>query len=419
MSAKQSPDEAVANRTPQGGADLPLVVIARDGVPRAEKPLGALRRAIWRVRFLPLLLGLVMLGGIIGLYFQPPGLKLVFKVLGLTPGGGTSTPIAVPAPKPKAPAAEGQQPRPVVGLGKLIPAGDVVVVAPPFGAGDARIAALAVSEGDRVTKGQVLATLDNEAALQAAVEAARATVAAREAQVAQTLATVRASREEAQAALERAEALSRNAQLDYERTEQLFRRGISTEATFQQKRTVRDETAREVEKARATLSRWTAVDPSQQPDVVLAARNLDAAKAELARAISDLEKARVVAPINGTVLTIHVRPGEKPGTRGILNLGNIDRMTVEVEVYQSRIGAVAVGDPVEITAEALPQPLKGTVSRIGLEVGRQVLTETNPAANTDARVVKVYVDLAPESSQVAQRFTNLQVVARITVKGRP
>ena len=46
-----------------------------------------------------------------------------------------------------------------------------------------------------------------------------------------------------------------------------------------------------------------------------------------------------------------------------------------------------------------------------------MLTEANPAANTDARVVKVYADLDAESSERAKRYTNLQVTARITVKG--
>lgn len=399
-------------------ARLPLSVVERDRMPEpAPDRAAGLRRFLHRIRFLPLAWALMVTGAVIGLYFQPPLLRLIFSTFGISPGGGTSQPIAVPAP-PR-PVAVPEPPRRVVGLGKLVPAGDVVVVAPPFGAGDARIAGLRVTEGERVGRGQMLAVLDNEPALKAAVEAARATVAAREATVAQTLANVRASRDEAQAALDRTEAVLRNAELELERIEPLRQKGFASEATYQQRRTARDEAAREVEKARATLSRWTSVEPAAQPDVVVAARNRDAAKAELARAASDLEKAQVVAPIDGTVLTIHVRPGEKPGTRGILNLGDIDRMTVEVEVYQNQIGLVSPGDRVEVVAEALPRPLEGRVSRIGLEVGRQVLTDPNPAANTDARVVKVYVDLDQASSEMARRFTNLQVTARIAVGPRP
>ena len=34
-----------------------------------------------RLRYVPIIMGLVMLGGIIGLYFQPPGLRAVFALL--------------------------------------------------------------------------------------------------------------------------------------------------------------------------------------------------------------------------------------------------------------------------------------------------------------------------------------------------
>jgi HlyD family secretion protein len=398
------------------GDGLPLVVVDRRELTRPAP--GPWRQILYRIRFLPLAWALVVFGGIVGLYFQPPGLQFLFRTLGLTPGGGTSRPIAVPATKTAPEASALPARRTVVGLGKLVPAGDVITVAPPFGAGDGRIAKLAVKQGDRVEKGALLASLDNEATLKATIESARATWAAREASYQQTLASIRASRDEARAALERTQATARNAERDFERIDQLYKKGLTATATYEQKRTLRDETAREVEKAKATLSRWESMDPATHPDAVVARRNIDAAKADLARAESELDKAYVTAPIAGTVLTINVHPGERPGTQGILNLGNIDVMTVEVEVYQTQIGAVAVGDAVTITAEALGStPLTGTVTRIGLEVGRQVLVDPNPAANTDARVVKVYVALEPASSARAQRFTNLQVLARIAVKG--
>lgn len=415
--AGDAPAPAAAPAGEVSAGNLPMVVVDRSrAVTVIAEP--AWRRWLMRARFVPLVMLLMMLGGIIGLYFQPPGLQAFFRVFGLAPGGGTSRPIAVPAPPRQQPEAVATRPRSVLGLGRLLPAGEVVVVAPPFGAGDARIAELQVAEGERVKRGQMLAVLDNEPALRAAVDQARATAAAREAAVAQTLANVRASRDEAEAALARAEAVARNAELEFERIEPLRQKGYASEASYQQRRTTRDEARREVEKARASLSRYTAVDPSAQPDVVVAARNLDAARAVVARAESDLQKSRAVSPIDGTVLTIHVRPGERPGTQGIMNLGDIDRMTAEVEVYQNQIGLVQKGDRVQVTAEALPRPLEGTVSRIGLEVGRQVLTDTNPAANTDARVVKVYVDLDQAASELARRFTNLQVVARIAVDAR-
>jgi HlyD family secretion protein len=345
------------------------------------------------------------------------------EVLQLQPGGGTSSPIAVPVGLPPTRATNAapivSAPRLVAGLGKLLPEGEVVVVAPPFGAGDARLATLHVKEGERVEQGVLLATLDSERPFQAAVESARALVASREAALAQVKASVEASREEARASLARAETALQSATREFERVETLRQRGYAAEQAYDQRRTARDEAAREVERVRATLSRYGSGPLESQTDVLVAARNVDAAKADLARAVADLEKASVRAPTTGTVLTVHVRPGEKPGSLGILNLGNLERMIAEVEVYQTQIGRVAVGDTVDLTAEALPRPLKGSVTRIGLEVGRQTLMDASPAANTDARVVKVTVSLDPDSSSIAQRFTNLQTTARIATRSDP
>ena len=47
------------------------------------------------------------------------------------------------------------------------------------------------------------------------------------------------------------------------------------------------------------------------------------------------------------------------------------------------------------------------------EIGRQSITSDDPAVNTDARVVDVIVKLDEESSILAGRFTNLEVIARI------
>ncbi|KAA2244034.1 HlyD family efflux transporter periplasmic adaptor subunit [Salinarimonas soli] len=396
---------------------LPILVVDRR--PGAPLVRPRWRRALGALRIVPLIWLIFAAGAFVGLYVQPPGLRLAMKALGLQPGGGTRDPIAVPVQR--APPRQNAAPitRQVVALGRLLPENDVVVVAPPYGAGDARIAALRVAEGDTVRRGDELAVLDNEAPLRAALEAARATVGVREAALAQTRATVTASRDEARAALARAQSAAQNAEREFDRAEELRRRGIVADAAYDQRRAARDQALREVEAARATLSRFERVDDAAQPDILVAMRNLDAARAELARAERDLDRGVIRAPADGTVLTIHVRPGEKPGAKGVMNLGDLSRMTAELEVYQTRIGQVDVGGPVTVTADALPEALGGRVSRIGLEVGRQTATDTSPAANTDARVVKVHVRLDPASSEVARRYTNLQVTGRIQVGGAP
>ncbi len=405
-------DGASAQRPTPLGDGLPLPVVPRGQGQLIVIPPSPVRRVLRIARFVPLVMALVMAGGFIGLYFQPPGLQRLMGFLNLQPGGGTTTPIAVPIDRTVARASLPPATRYVAGLGKLLPEGEVITVAPPFGAGDARVSALNVNEGDRVEAGSVLAVLDNERQMLAAVETAKATLAMREASFVQTRASVAASRDEARASLGRAESILQNATREFERVEELRRRGFAADQTYDQRRTARDEAQREVERLKATLSRYGG-EPALQPDVVVASRNVDAARADLARATADLDKAYVRAPTAATVLSISVQPGEKPGAAGIMNLGDIERMKAEIEVYQSQIGRVGLGDEAELSAEALPRPLRGKVTRIGLEVGRQALVDATPAANTDARVVKVTVSLDAESTQAAKRFTNLQVVARI------
>ncbi len=415
-----SGDTAAQKPASTAQPELPLAIIKHHIPSATSTNTATVLRILRKIRWLPLLPVMMLTGGVIAMYFQPPGIRVAMRALGLQPGGGTKYPIAIPAPKLQE-AARSSMPssRQIVALAKLVPEGELRTVAPPFGAGDARIATLRVEEGEKVQSGDVLAILDNEGQLKSAVESTQASVAQRTAALEQTRAQVRASREEAEAALARAQATARNAQADFERIDQLAKRGVSSEAALGKSRTARDETAREVDRLRATLSRFQSVDIDKQPDIVVAAGNLAVAKSEFARATQDLDKAFVRAPIAGTILTILVRPGEKPGAAGILKLGNLERMQVEIEVFQTQIGYVALGDSVVVTADSLPKGLEATVVKIGLEVGRQTLVDSNPAANTDARVVKVQAALTPSSSHIAQRFTNLQAIARITTQVRP
>jgi HlyD family secretion protein len=399
----------------QNDRDLPLDVVPRGaGQAPHDARTGRLGRIVRRLLPIPVLL---FTGAVIGLYFQPPGVQKFFEWTGLQPGAGTSAPIALP-PEINLPqdVVDTLQFSDVVGLARLIPRGDVVTVAPPFGAGDARVAQLLVGEGDTVTAGQVVARLDNLAQLEAAVQTAEAAVAVREAALDQTRAAIANSLAEAQASLEQAEAAAEAAQLDFNRTTELFARNITTQAVLDAAEATNRQAARAVDRARATLSRYVATEIDAQPDVIVAQRNLDAARVDLDRARSDLERAEVRAPINGVILETHVRAGEKPGQDGILAMGDTAEMTAEVEIYQDRIALVEVGQPVELVAQAIGETLVGHVDRIGLTVGRQSILSDDTAANTDARVVTVQVTLDAASSAIASRYTNLEVVARIDTR---
>ncbi|WP_158270029.1 HlyD family efflux transporter periplasmic adaptor subunit [Litoreibacter ponti] len=348
------------------------------------------------------------------MYFQPPALRAFFATTGLEPGAGTETPIAVALEQVRtqeevAVVSEGD----IVALGRIIPAGDVINIATPYGAGDARIYALEVGVGDMVERGDTLAILDNRIELESAIEVAEATIKVREATLMQSRETVRASRAEAAANLERAEATANQTEIELARATSLLDRGVTTRADFDEVVARATEAARDVERYRATLSRYNALSGTVQADIAVAEANLEAARVDLARAERDLERSIVRAPQDGTVLDINAQVGERPGNDGILDLGDIRQMTVEAEVYQTLIGRVSIGDPVTVTAAALGDALTGSVQAIGLEIGRQSITSDDPAANTDARVVDVIVRLDAPSSEKARRYTNLETIVRI------
>ena len=373
-----------------------------------------------RLFLLLLIPALLFSGGVMGMYFQPPGLKKFYELTGLVPGGGASNPIALP-PNVELPKdmAETMLPTDVVGLARLLPRGDVSVVAAPFGSGDARVSALLVSIGDKVRQGDDLAKLDNAAVLENAVLLAEANLAVREATLAQTKASVQTSRDEAQAALDQARAAADETSSQRQRTADLFNRAVTTQATLEAAQAAERQALASVARAEATLARFTSVGIDDQPDVLVSTRNVDSARADLARARSDLVRSTVLAPINGTILDIHATPGQRPPADGILEMGDTSLMMAEVEIWQDRIAQVKVGQPVELASTALGRTFQGNVASIGLMVGRQGMLSDDTAANTDSRVVKVMVALDADSTKMAARFINLEVIARIdTHSGR-
>jgi HlyD family secretion protein len=63
-----------------------------------------------------------------------------------------------------------------------------------------------------------------------------------------------------------------------------------------------------------------------------------------------------------------------------------------------------------------PSELQGPIDRVGIQVKRQNTIDADPSSNIDDRVVEVHAVLDPKSSQLAAKFTNLQIQATIDLK---
>ena len=90
-------------------------------------------------------------------------------------------------------------------------------------------------------------------------------------------------------------------------------------------------------------------------------------------------------------------------------------MTVIAEVAEDSIGRVRLGQNVTVTSDngAFGGELKGTVTEIGRKIGKKDVLNTDPAADTDARVVEVKITLIPEDSQKVAGLTYAKVVVNI------
>jgi HlyD family secretion protein len=171
-------------------------------------------------------------------------------------------------------------------------------------------------------------------------------------------------------------------------------------------------TQQQIKEAQFTLNKIAEIRPV---DVMSAETDVNSAIASLKRAEENLAQAYIKSPQDGQVYEIFARPGEVVGTNGIANLGKTSQMYGVVEIYQNDINQVRVGQKVKITSNSLPGELQGTIERVGIQIKRQNTINADPSSNIDDRVVEVHAILDPASSQMAAKFTNLQIQAVINL----
>ncbi len=337
---------------------------------------------------------------------------------------------------------EASVPSQITALGRIEPYGEIIDIGGPSGE---RIAAVLVKPGEQVKQGQPLVILESYeerladrevAASQVRDLAVESTTTANvgkrqilEAATRIDQANLPKEREIAaqKANVARIETELGLATVDLQRFQELQRRGaISDQAlderivAFKTKQQERDQAletlARLQQEQRTSVENAKAQLESTQADTQRsqAALQLNTARSNLKLAEARLARSIIRAPQAGQVLDILRQPGEaieiSTGTAGgqsLLKLGNTSQMSVVAEVYETDVRRVRQGQTAVITSPAFPGQLTGVVERIGLQINKNDVIDTDPAANTDTRVVEVYIRLQ-DSRPVAQ-LTNLQV----------
>ena len=182
------------------------------------------------------------------------------------------------------------------------------------------------------------------------------------------------------------------------------------EQQINEARATRDQTLatlqQQINEAKGTLSQTAEVRPT---DIAIAQAEINSAIASVERIRAELALAYIRAPKDGRILKINTRAGETVGNEGIVDFGETGQMYAVAEVYQSDINKVRQGQFVRVKSDSLPGELQGQVERIGYQVQRQNVINSDPSSNIDSRIIEVYVRLNNASTERAAKFTNLQV----------
>jgi len=219
-----------------------------------------------------------------------------------------------------------------------------------------RIAAVLVQEGDRVTKGQVVARLDTRR-LDPQVQEAQAQVAAQQAAV-ERLHNGSRPQEIAQssATYDSARADADNARRQYERLRNLA--NVSNGRAASQQDLDNAKAALDSADARAVASRkaydLVAAGPRKE-DIAQAEAQLRANEARLALLQQQLADAQLVAPADAVVRSRLMEPGEIASPqKPVLNLAVIDPKWVRAYVPEPDLGKIHPGQTAFITVDSFP-----------------------------------------------------------------
>ena len=297
----------------------------------------------------------------------------------------------------------------ITALGRVTPGRAAIAVAAEPGS---RILKLEVSEGKKVKAGDALAYLDTYTLRKAERDAAKVTRDETwerlETEMAYTHALVDQNRE----AVQLLEVAVEHERKELVRFESLLASKTVEPQRFDEQKFLLQSRETELAKAKAELRSAEAALARIRSTV-----GLRSAEAHLKSAEAQLELTIIRAPIDGEILKVFTYPGERIANDPILKMGDTSDMHVIVEVHETDVAAVRVGQQATITSQALPEPVHGVVEEIGALIYKNDVLDVDPRATRDTRVVEVRIKL--DKSEAVSRFTHLEVSTRIDLTTPP
>ncbi|MFA5950256.1 MAG: efflux RND transporter periplasmic adaptor subunit [Hyphomicrobium sp.] len=261
--------------------------------------------------------------------------------------------------------------------------------------GPGKIKEVIAKANDRVEAGDLLVTLDSdELFAKLAAADAEALVRLRERgedEPAKGLAIDRRAAEDSLAAAER----------DLFRTRMQFDDALRQLKAGSEVADVR--TAREKLKAaerKVVAERQTVERLADRTDMPLPSRlesSLTQARADVRQVENAIERTRLRAPADGSVLTVWAKAGEMAGFSGDLPLvlfGDVSSLRVRAEVEERDTPKIRVGQRVVVRADAFPdRDFEGVVTQLAQALGPPRITTRGPRRPNDVEVLEVMVSL--------------------------
>jgi HlyD family secretion protein len=273
-----------------------------------------------------------------------------------------------------------------------------------------RITHLYVKEGERVKKGETVATIEH-VQQEASVEGQQAAISAAKTDIASYV----AAEKTAEANLDHASADLEQKKLDWDRAQALYKDGILAKQDFDAKKAAYDLDVASVAQAVAQLNQAKAQTDS-------ARGHMATAEATLRGDQNILDLTSAIAPFDGVVTNEPMREGETvvegiQNTEGstIMTIADMSVVTAEVKVDETDIVNIQMGQPAEVTVDALPgKVFKGHVTLVGDQAllrSTGVATSQSTTGTEEAKDFKVVVTLDSPTNELRP---GLSTTAKIT-----
>ncbi len=217
----------------------------------------------------------------------------------------------------------------------------------------AEILEIAVSEGDRVTKGQLIAVLD-DTALKRELDIAKNSYDL-------AVSTCAEMDKEAELGYEKALRSVKTAQDYYNRMKVLFDGGSVSQVDLEAAQAALND-------AILTRESYTVVDGRAVAPESYRIK-VETEKLQYEKALEQIEDTQILSPIDGTLVRVNTRVGrfadKAEDDTPLFEIVNLDTLEMKVQISEYSIGKVSVGQEVEISADILNgEKLRGEIVSI-------------------------------------------------------